>query len=367
MSFNKRFKETFVISMWEAIVALIIIIFFTIVRFSGLELNTTFIIIGFLAGIWLTFRPSEWAVEGLKSGSEYVGLSEYVAGVFSSLASNLPEAVIALFLILGGEQLMAVITVLSAAGFNTLILGMAILIGSGKKGHVKVPEDLDKKEGPIIRWAVVAILMTVVFGLVEYSMLSGNEDALLTRPVSAMLALSYVIYLIFIVIKREPDDETEEEVQPHLSKGMTIVFLIMGFAGIFYGGETLTFCVEHLLEHSEIPIPALALILGAAGSIPEHGIAVISSAKGEMDVALGNAIGGILQSVLLVFGILGVVVSIIMTRFILLQLASIAAVLWFTKRSMHDDKKFDIFEGIMILLLQILIFVILIEELLLIG
>ena len=116
-----------------------------------------------------------------------------------------------------------------------------------------------------------------------------------------------------------------------------------------------------------MPEQALALILGAAGSIPEHGIALVSVAHNEIEVALGNAIGGILQSVLLIFGILGVVVSITLSRFIVLQLASIAAVMWFTARSMHDDKKFDTFEGVMILLLQILVFVILIEEMLLGG
>jgi len=103
------------------------------------------------------------------------------------------------------------------------------------------------------------------------------------------------------------------------------------------------------------------LILGAAGAVPEHGIAVISAAKDQIEVGIGNAMGGILQSSLLIFGILGIFVSITLHPFILLQIGAIALTLWFVKRCIHD-KQFDTFEGIMIILLQVLVFVILFED-----
>jgi hypothetical protein len=126
MSFIKKFKTTFHITFWEALIALIVIATFFILEyvvFHG-EYHLWLIIMGFVVGIWLAFRPSEWAVIGLNSGAKYVGLSEYVAGILSSLASNLPEAVIAIILIVKyNDTLTAVVTVLSAAGFNTIILG----------------------------------------------------------------------------------------------------------------------------------------------------------------------------------------------------------------------------------------------------
>ncbi|GAG83908.1 unnamed protein product, partial [marine sediment metagenome] len=109
----------------------------------------------------------------------------------------------------------------------------------------------------------------------------------------------------------------------------------------------------------------LGLILGAAGALPEHGIALVSAAKDEVEIAFGNAIGGILQSSLLIFGLLGAIFVIELSPFVLLQLAATAVILWFTKRCITDDKRFDTFEGIMILLLQFFVFAILIEDVLL--
>jgi calcium/proton exchanger cax len=390
MRFAKKFKKTFHLTIWEAIIAITAVIVFFILEkivYHDVEHAPTFLIVyGFIVGTWLAFRPSEWAVEGLNSGAKYVGLSEYVAGVLSSLASNLPEAVIAILLLVQGLQLVAVVTVLSAAGFNALILGIAILIATiKKKGKIAVPEDMEKREAPIIRWAIVALTMTVVFGFIEYFQVDQIEQAVLTRPVAGLLAASYLFYLIYIIVVKDNNKkmslenhkdkekveettegkkkETDHESQEKLPVYLTIILLVLGFVGIYFGGETLTWCVTELMEGggSGIGEIGLALILGAAGAVPEHGIAVISAAKDQIEVGIGNAMGGVLQSALLIFGILGIFVSITLHPFILLQIAAIAAALWFVKRCIHD-KQFDTFEGIMIILLQILVFVILFED-----
>ena len=399
MSFVIKFKKTFHITFWEALIALIAITTFFILQavFHG-EYHLWLIIMGFIVGIWLAFRPSEWAVIGLNSGAKYVGLSEYVAGILSSLASNLPEAVIAIILITQPKPqvLTAVVTVLSAAGFNAIILGIAIIIATVKnKGSIAVPEDLKKKEAPIIRWAIVALTMTVVFGFSEYFQLLGSgralTEAILTVPVAAMLAGSYLFYLIYIIavkdnnkkmsIKDKGDIEQtlnpeKEEVEKHekthdleahgkLSIPMTLVFLVLGFVGIYFGGHTLTESVQQLIPVTDSmtnsQIITTAFILGAAGAVPEHGIAIISAAKDEVEVGIGNAMGGILQSALLIFGFLGIITVVTLHPFILLQLSAIAGVLWFVKRCIQDGR-FDTFEGIMIILVQIIVFIILFED-----
>lgn len=402
MSFFKKFRHTFHITIYEACVALaVIIVYFVLANtiYHG-HPPLWFTICGFVVGGWLAFRPSEWAVTGLDSGSKYVGLSDYVAGILSSLASNLPEAVIAIMLLTSKvgdkatNQLIAVVTVLSAAGFNTLILGIAILIATlRKRGSIDVPSDLEKRESPIIRWAIVALLMTVLFGFIQYAYF-GKDDldmAQLTIPVAAMLAASYVFYLVYLIFVKDntnkmakhleenedsvvsdkiEENEVHDEKSSHgderLSIPITLILLVMGFVGIYFGGETLTESVQHLIGNvpffatSKGPITA-ALILGAAGAIPEHSIAIISALKDEIEVGIGNAMGGILQSSLLIFGIIGIIVSITLHPFVLIQLGSIAGTLWFVKRCIHDGR-FDTFEAIMILVLQTLVFIILFED-----
>jgi len=399
MSFVKKFKKTFHISFWEALIALVVIATFFILQaiFHG-EFHLWLVIMGFIVGIWLAFRPSEWAVVGLNSGAKHVGLSEYVAGILSSLASNLPEAVIAIILITQPKPqiLTAVVTVLSASGFNAIILGIAIIISTAKnRGSIAVPEDLKKTEAPIIRWAIVALALTVIFGFSEYFQLLGSgralTEAILTVPVAAMLAGSYLFYLIYIIVVKENNKkmsikdkedieqtlklakeevENEEKTLDHgahgkLSVPMTLVFLVLGFVGIYFGGHTLTESVQQLIpvadDMTNSQIIITAFILGAAGAVPEHGIAIISAAKDEVEVGIGNAMGGILQSALLIFGVLGVITVVTLHPFILLQLSAIAGVLWFVKRCIQDGK-FDTFEGIMIILVQVIVFIMLFED-----
>jgi calcium/proton exchanger cax len=401
MSFLKKFKHTFHITIYEACIAIAVIVTYFVLAKAVYHGHPPLwlTISGFVVGGWLAFRPSEWAVSGLDSGSKYVGLSDYVAGILSSLASNLPEAVIAIMLLTSKvgdpatNQLVAVVTVLSAAGFNTLILGIAILIATLKKrGSIGVPSDLEKRESPIIRWAIVALLMTVIFGFVQYAVFGKDnlDMAQLTIPVAAMLAASYIIYLIYLILVKDNtnkmakhlEDEDlaaaekakEEEVHKEKSSHeherhsipITLLLLVLGFVGIYFGGETLTENVQHLLgtvpffATSKGPITA-ALILGAAGAIPEHSIAIISAAKDEIEVGIGNAMGGILQSALLIFGIIGMIVSITLHPFVLIQLGSIAGTLWFVKRCIHD-RRFDTFESLMIIVLQTLVFIILFED-----
>ncbi|MCG3216203.1 MAG: hypothetical protein KAS63_05775 [Candidatus Heimdallarchaeota archaeon] len=395
MSFVKKFKSIFHLTIWEFGIAIIVIIVYFILDRVVFHGHAPFwlIIFGFIVGTWLAFRPSEWAVEGLDSGSKYVGLSDYVAGTLSSLASNLPEAVIAILLITQGKKLIAAITVLSAAGFNTLILGIAILISTIKnRGQVDVPDDLKKKEAPIIRWAIVALSITVILGFIEYFQVDNIEEALFAKPVAGMLFASYLAYLAYILFTKNNNkkmsktlnDNTKEEKEiegdqekvglgkqtdQRLSIPITILLLIMGFVGIYFGGETLTESVIMLMDRNSFFMTmqgkiSAALILGAAGAVPEHGIAIVSAAKDEIEVGIGNAMGGILQSSLLIFGLLGIIVAspIQLHPFILLQLASIGGTLWFVKRCLQDGK-FDTFEGFMIILLQILVFVVLYVEL----
>ena len=142
-------------------------------RLSGIE-PTLVIVLGIIAGIWLAFRPSEWAVEGFESGAGHLGLTAYVAGMLSSLASNMPEAVISGFAAYNGWitnnqdlQDIAVLSILIAAGFNMLLLGITIVIATRGKPDMDVPDEAIKKDSVLIRWAIVALVAMFALGLMD--------------------------------------------------------------------------------------------------------------------------------------------------------------------------------------------------------
>ncbi|MFW9787244.1 MAG: hypothetical protein ACFFE2_02845 [Candidatus Thorarchaeota archaeon] len=342
-------------------------------RFQGLE-PTLVIILGLIGGIWLAFRPSEWAVEGFESAAGHLGLTAYVAGMLSSLASNMPEAVISGIAAFdgwstGNQDLLdiAVLSILIAAGFNMLLLGITIVISTSGKPDMEVPEEAIKKDSVLIRWTFVALLSMFALGILD--MVSPNSPSNPRFPAAAsfVLFLSYIIYAGALTTGDVVNERAKPQAKASHSKSTTAILVIIGFIGIFFAGEILTHSVEALLTDFGIQIESFAnrvaiaaLILGAAGALPEHGIAIIAAAKGKVGLAVGNLIGGVLQIVLLVMGGIGIFVPIPLDRYVLFQIIVIAGSLWFLKRAITDDHKLDFFEGAMIILLQAYVFVLLI-------
>ena len=396
-----------------------------------------------LLGLWLAFRPSEWAVDGLDNLMKYAGLTAYVAGVFSSLASNLPEAVAAGILLgkgsalvkagseIAGNQLIntAFYTTLAAAGFNAILLGIVVLVGGKKKGYIEVKKETMQAESVLLRWGFVATFLTFAIGVIEIlyqiflevkggTFFAGVEHlhGELPRMAAVALVVSYIIYLTYLLIKGkqanaldqiiekqtkptrskldekmpdtknnhniiDPDSETAKDKyktsgkafynpyltapaldRPHVTLGVSIALVILGIGGIASGGYLLSNAVEKVLHTTDLNIGIVALIVGFSGAIPEHGIAVVAATKGKTDVALGNILGGILQMVLLIFGAFAIIVPAPIDIFMLFQIAAIAAIIWFVKRSIGDDNRLTSFEGIMVIIAQMFAFILLIVE-----
>jgi len=368
------FRDSMVAGKKELVFFFGLIIVYFYLRFTGID-PTIMIILGVIVGVWLAFRPSEWAVEGMESGAGHLGYTAYVAGMFSSLASNMPEAVISGIAAFNGwstgnQDLLdiAVLSILIAAGFNMLLLGFTIVISTRGKPDMEVPEEAIKKDSVLIRWAIVALLSMFALGLMDMIAVNGDPSAPVPRfPVvaSSVLFLSYIIYAGALTTGDVVEKSTPAKASH--SKRTAMMLAVCGFIGIFFAGEILTNSVEILLHnyHDQINlfgnhIAIAALILGSAGALPEHGIALIAAAKGKVGLAVGNLIGGVLQIVLLVMGGIGMFVPIPLDRYVLFQIVVIAGSLWFLKRAITDDHKLDFFEGAMIILLQAYVFVLLI-------
>ena len=351
-----------------------LLLFYFYLRFTGNE-PTIVIILGLVGGIWLAFRPSEWAVEGMESAAGHLGYTAYVAGMLSSLASNMPEAVISGIAAYNGyitenQDLLdiAVLSILIAAGFNMLLLGITIVISTRGKPDMDVPEEAIKKDSVLIRWTIVALVAMFALGIMDMISVAAIPAAPIPRfprMASFVLFLSYIIYAGALTTGDVV--ENSEKAKASHAKRTAVILSIMGFIGIFFAGEILTNSVEMLLTDYEASIGLFgnhiaiaALILGAAGALPEHGIALVAAAKGKVGLAVGNLIGGVLQIVLLVMGGIGMFVPIPMDRYVLFQIIVIAGSLWFLKRAITDDHKLDFFEGAMIILLQAYVFVLLI-------
>jgi len=313
------------------------------------------IIAGFVLGVYLVFRASELAVEGLDKLALKIGISKHLAGVISSIASILPETLIALFLIMkaSAETIeTAVLSTIIAAGLNVFLLGVFILILGSKKGAIKVSYTAIEHESELIRSTIVVCFLITLMGLVE------DCEGYLPQGIGIFLLLVYAAYIINMVSKTPLKKSLEKEV----SSRKIALLIALGFGGVIVGSKLVSDLGEYAVHTLNLSPALAALILAIFGTIPENGIAIIGALKGHLELGLANLLAGITQCILIVLGIVALFTPIPLDGYIVFQLASVAGVLWLVNKAILDDNQPTLEEGVFIVLLQTLVLV-LFEEL----
>ena len=375
-----------------SVFAILIVIF----NFSKHLLNPLLLVFFIFIGLMIAILASEKAVGGMEILGKKLGLTPYVSGVLSSLASNSPELAIGAFAILSGKAEFAIAFIIIATGFNILMLGLLIILGNYKrKGPIIIPEEVKEIEVPIVRVAIVIVGSIFVYGIVLFALeaLTGPGTVpFLPYEANVIMVVVYLFYLYFIIRhnlqkqnqKTSEQQENEESHAAHpISRGFVISILVLAFAMIFFAGEMISSSVEIFLEHDPIFNEfQLAFFIGAAASIPEHAIALLAIRhKGGIELGLGNLIAGSMQNLLLMTGLvslfsfIGSILGIsgndprgiplvhevpgeIPIPFLLVQFGFAWLLLFLIKSSMTDDRRLDVYEGFTITIAQVFVFII---------
>ena len=303
-----------------------------------------------LVGLVIVVLVGEPMVEGLKEFSLQTGLSAHVTGIISSLASNLPEGVMTGFMILSPSlREVAILTVMLASAFNGLLLGILVIMLTYRGGAIELPKRAMELDIEIMRIAIA--LCTIVFGTgIILHLFSGDGAVLLPREIPVFLLLAYIGYLIFI--SRRPKKETAEEREHEASGWITPIAL--GLVGILISAELISGSSEYLVHMLDLNVVIAATLIGMAGSIPEHGLALIGANKGHVEMGVSNLLSGIIQSIMLIFPLLALIVPVQLDGYVLYQFMAIAVTLWIVKKAIIDDNRLTLDEGLSILTIHTL-------------
>ena len=375
-----------------SVFAILIVIF----SFSKHLLDPLLLVFFMFIGLMIAILASEKAVGGMEILGKKLGLTPYVSGVLSSLASNSPELAIGAFAILSGKVEFAIAFIIIATGFNILMLGLLIILGNYKrKGPIIIPEEVKEIEVPIVRVAIVIVGSIFVYGIVLFALegITGpGTIPFLPYEANVIMVVVYLFYLYFIIRhnlqkQSQKNSEQQYEEESHashsVSRGFIISVLVLAFAMIFFAGEMISSSVEIFLEHDPIFNEfQLAFFIGAAASIPEHAIALLAIRhKGGIELGLGNLIAGSMQNLLLMTGLvslfsfIGSILGIsgndprgiplvhevpgeIPIPFLLVQFGFAWLLLFLIKSSMTDDRRLDVYEGFTITIAQVFVFII---------
>lgn len=314
--------------------------------------------VALILGLAIVVMTSEPMVEGLRDFGLQMGFSPHVTGIISSLASNLPEGVMTGFMVFSPElREVAILTVMLASAFNGLLLGLLVIMLTYKGGAIELSKESMEHDIEIMRIAIA--LCGIVFGTgVILNLFNTNQSAFLPIEVPIFLLIAYVSYLYFISRstaqseKKGADDGYSPGSEPH--KRGWLAPVLLGLVGIVIAAELIAGSTEYLVHKLDLHIVIAATVIGFAGSIPEHGIALIGARKGHVEMGVSNLLSGITQSIMLIFPLLALMVPVHLDGYVIYQFLAIGATLWIVKKSIIDDHRLTLDEGFSILLIHTL-------------
>ncbi|MHA2005546.1 MAG: hypothetical protein ACW960_15895 [Candidatus Thorarchaeota archaeon] len=280
----RQFKRP---AIWQLvyIVGLIIVGTMLVLDFIGVHLpHDTVAYIELAGGVMLIGGACEAFVISVEGIAHNFNMTDYVSGIYASLASTIPELAVIIFLILGQQFEMAWVLALATIFMNSLVFAIyTLMLPKDEQGNFRLPD--------AIQWV-------------------GSDLLTMGAVISLAVGLSMIVVMLFPKYygkTPEPIDHDGEDggvIYHHLTRPKLALYLIFASAGALLGGEALANFANFASGAEGLNLSFLhtALLLVIFAGTPEYIIVASSHIKEEIEVALSNAFGGIVQVFFVIFG-----------------------------------------------------------------
>lgn len=241
-----------------------------------------------LIGFVIVIKGADLLIDGASSLAKKLSISEIAIGLtIVAFGTSAPELIVNIFASIGGHHEITFGNILGSNIFNILmVLGIAGIIST-----ISVQRNTVLKEIPFLLAATL-----LVFGLALWN----SDLSLLDGIILFIFLLLFFIY-VFGILKAKPLQGSDIKEHSYL---ITILMMILGIIGLFFGGKFVVDNAVIIARHYEVSEKFIGLTIVALGtSLPELVTSVIAITKGRNDLAIGNVIGSNIFNILLVLGV----------------------------------------------------------------
>lgn len=208
-----------------------------------------------------------------------------------AFGTSTPELVVNIVSSADGSSALALGNVLGSNIFNVLaILGTTALITP-----LSVTKTTTWVEIPLAVFAAILVLILV----------NGEPSDTITRAEGICLLCFFVIFLSYTLVlaKYGVAGNGEEVTIKNYTLGKSILFILLGLAGLVGGGRLLVTNAVHIAENLGISERIIGLTIVSIGtSLPELATSIIAARKRNADIAIGNVVGSNLFNTFLILG-----------------------------------------------------------------
>ena len=304
----------------------------------SLLLNVLFLIIGFV----FLIKGADVFVDGATSIAKVLKVPALVIGLtIVALGTSLPELAVSVIAAIGGAGDMSVGNVIGSNIFNiSVVLGATSLLFP-----IAIQKEILSFELPVLLGISILLL---ILGL------TFKEVGLIAGILFLLLVVGYVVFLIYRSKKQRETIEEEEEEQETISPFKSIIFLVLGAAAIWFGGECVNKTSVVIAKFFGMEENLIALTIVALGtSLPELVTSLVAAKKGENDVALGNVIGSNTLNILFILGVAGVINPVLISDTMIIDMIimiGITAMLFVMAFVTHKKKGINLPCGVILLI-----------------
>jgi len=256
-------------------------------------------IIFFVVGVAALVIGAEALIRGAARLAARTGLSSVVIGLtVVAFGTSAPELAVSLGAALRNEADLAVGNVVGSNIANVLlVLGLSAVIGGG----LVVAQRIVRIDVPIMLGLSIAVLL---LGL----------DGELHRWEGIAFVLALIAYVWWTVastlrstradVATEYDDAFAADDLESSSPWLDLGYVLAGLVLLVVGSSALVEAATDIAEALGVSQLVIGLTVVAVGtSLPEIATSVLAAARGQRDLAVGNAVGSNLFNILAVLGI----------------------------------------------------------------
>jgi cation:H+ antiporter len=254
-------------------------------------------VICILAGLVMILVGSDWLVDGASGVARKYGISEFIIGMtIVGIGTSMPELVSSAISAVQGHGDMALGNVTGSNICNVLlILGVTALISPIKYTRSNIRKD--------VPFAILVSLFLIVMLYNGFGLFGEMGTPGISRVDALYLLLIFAVFMIDSFRSAKNGAEEEVEVVKPMPMGKAVVFILLGLAGLVFGGRVFVDHTVSIAERFHVSEAFISITLMAVGtSLPELATCVVAAMKGKNQLALGNVIGSNVFNISLIIG-----------------------------------------------------------------
>ena len=302
---------------------------------ASILIQVVLLIVGFV----FLIKGSDFFVDGASSIASILKVPTIIVGLtIVAFGTSAPEAAVSITSSIAGNNAMAVSNVIGSNMFNLLmVIGIAALLSD-----LVMEKSVLNKDLPFL------VIITALLGVFIFI---GGDVSNIEGIILILILIGYIAYLIRNALKMGTTNYVDK---PKLSLPKSIIFIVVGLAGIVLGGDLVVDSASNIAIALGMSETLVGLTIVAIGtSLPELVTSITALKKGENQLVIGNVIGSNIFNILFVLGASSAIKSLPINSTMMIDTVIMIAVTILCFIFGKTQEKYDKKEGIVLILLFI--------------